>query len=60
MNTQYAVQVLYNEEWIWVTRSVNDPMDRVLVTFTDKNAADTEAEQLASRYPKTRVVKLDD
>ena len=55
---KYAVQVLMNKEWLWVTVPVEgqDSSQRVLVTFETQE----QAEQEAKKYNKSKIVRLED
>jgi len=61
-SSKYAVQILYDNEWIWLTHPTypNSPSERALSTYNTLNEAEKEANRWIGKFKKTRVVQLDD
>jgi hypothetical protein len=61
LDKKYAIQILHNNEWIWLTYPTypSSPENRALTTFNNLDEAEQEANRWTAKFQKTRVVKLD-
>lgn len=57
----YGIQIFYNNEWIWLTDPIDasEPERRIATSFETIEKAKTSAEMWASKFEKSRVVKLE-
>jgi len=54
----YAIQVWYDNDWIWVTHPIGPTSQRALSTWTLKEEAEEHCSKFLTEYVKTRVIHL--
>lgn len=57
----FGIQVFFNKEWIWLSDPIDatQPEKRIATSFNTEDEAKTAAEYWASKFEKSRVVKLE-